>query len=115
MLPLAVCAGLSSIGLLIMAWANSVELAVAGYAFFGLASMTFLSLHNGQTLRVLPKPQNRGRDMGLFNLTNTVPSLIIPWMTLAMVPAFGFGGLFFVLAALVGIATVLLAQMSYRR
>lgn len=115
MLPLAVCAGLSTAGLLAMAFATSVELAIAGYAFFGLASMTFLSLHNGQTLRVLPRPQNRGRDMGLFNLTNTVPSLIIPWMTLAMVPSFGFSGLFLVLAGLVALATVLLAQMSYRR
>ena len=115
MLPLAVCAGLSTAGLLAMAFATSVDLAIGGYAFFGLASMTFLSLHNGQTLRVLPRPQNRGRDMGLFNLTNTVPSLIIPWMTLAMVPSFGFSGLFLVLAGLVALATVLLAQMSYRR
>jgi hypothetical protein len=77
--------------------------------------MTFLSLHNGQALRVLPRPQNRGRDMGFFNLTNTVPSLIIPWMTLAMVPKFGFSGLFLVLAGLVALAAILLAQMSYRR
>ena len=115
MLPLAICAALSASGLLAMALTQNVQTAIAGYAFFGLASMTFLSLHNGQTLRVLPKPQNRGRDMGLFNLTNTVPSLIIPWMTLAMVPTFGFSGLFLVLAGLVGVATVLLAQMSYRR
>lgn len=115
MLPLAICAGLSALGLLVMSLAQDVQTAIAGYAFFGLASMTFLSLHNGQTLRVLPKPQNRGRDMGLFNLTNTVPSLIIPWMTLAMVPTFGFSGLFLALAGLVAIATVLLAQMSYRR
>ena len=115
MLPLAICAALSSLGLLTMALAHNVQTAIAGYAFFGLASMTFLSLHNGQTLRVLPKPQNRGRDMGLFNLTNTVPSLIIPWLTLAMVPSFGFSGLFLVLATLVALAAVLLAQMSYRR
>ena len=98
-----------------MALSKDIQAAIVGYAFFGLASMTFLSLHNGQTLRVLPRPQNRGRDMGVFNLTNTVPSLIIPWLTLAMVPTFGFGGLFFVLAGLVGIASLLLAQMSYRR
>ncbi|NNF93878.1 MAG: MFS transporter, partial [Altererythrobacter sp.] len=48
-------------------------------------------------------------------LTNTVPSLIIPWMTLAMVPTFGFSGLFLVLAGLVTLAAILLAQMSYRR
>ena len=77
--------------------------------------MTFHSLQNGKTLRVLPRPQNRGRDMGFFNLTNTIPSLIIPWLTLAMVPTFGFNGLFFILAALAGISTLLLSQMSYRR
>lgn len=115
MLPLAICASLSAFGLLVMSFAQDVQTAIAGYAFFGLASMTFLSLHNGQTLRVLPKPQNRGRDMGFFNLTNTVPSLIIPWLALAMVPTFGFSGLFLVLAGLVAIAAVLLAQMSYRR
>lgn len=115
MLPLAICSGLSMAGLLIMAMAPVVGIAIAGYAFFGLASMTFLSLHNGQILRVLPRPQNRGRDMGFFNLTNTIPSLIIPWLTLAMVPTFGFNGLFFILAALAGISTLLLSQMSYRR
>ena len=115
MLPLAICSGLSMAGLLIMAMAPVVGMAIAGYTFFGLASMTFLSLHNGQTLRVLPRPQNRGRDMGFFNLTNTIPSLIIPWLTLAMVPTFGFNGLFFILAALAGISTLLLSQMSYRR
>lgn len=114
-LPLAICAALSASGLILMAASHSIQLAIAGYAFFGLASMTFLSLHNGQTLRVLPKPQNRGRDMGIFNLTNTVPSLIIPWLALAMVPTFGFDGLFLVLAVLVGFASLLLAQMSYRR
>ena len=115
MLPLAICAALSALGLVLMALSKDIQAAILGYAFFGLASMTFLSLHNGQTLRVLPRPQNRGRDMGIFNLTNTVPSLIIPWLTLAMVPTFGFGGLFFVLAGLVGVASLLLAQMSYRR
>jgi len=115
MLPLAVCAGLSAFGLITMSLAQNVQTAIAGYAFFGLASMTFLSLHNGQALRVLPRPQHRGRDMGLFNLTNTFPSLIIPWMALAMVPKFGFSGLFLVLAGLVTLAAILLAQMSYRR
>ena len=51
----------------------------------------------------------RGRDLGFFNLTNTVPSLIMPWLTLAMVPVFGFSGLFWVLAGLAALATLLLA------
>ncbi|TNE35076.1 MAG: MFS transporter [Alphaproteobacteria bacterium] len=112
MLPLAVCAGLSSCGLLGMALAGNLDLALGGYFLFGIASMTFLSLHASQTLRVLPRPQHRGRDLGFFNLTNTVPSLIIPGFTLALVPVFGFSGLFLLLALFSAAACVLLSTLS---
>jgi predicted MFS family arabinose efflux permease len=94
-----------------MSAADGLAMGIAGYALFGLASGIFLALHSSQTLRVLPAPQNRGRDLGLFNLTNTVPSLITPWLTLALVPAFGFGALFLVLSALSVLATILLMTM----
>ena len=110
-LPLTICAAMVGVGLLAMAAANSLALVVAAYAFFGLASSIFLALHSSQTLRVLPAPQHRGRDLGLFNLTNTMPSLVMPWLTLALVPDYGFGALFIVLAALAGMASLLLATM----
>jgi predicted MFS family arabinose efflux permease len=78
---------------------------------FGLASSVFLALHTSQTLRVLPRPHTRGRDLGIFNLTNTVPSLIMPWLTLALVPAYGFDALFLLLAGLATIASALLLTM----
>lgn len=112
MLPLAVSAGISAAGLAMMALAPSLEFAIAGYMLFGVASMLFLALHSGQTLRVLPRPQTRGRDLGLFNLTNTVPSMIIPWLTLSLVPLFGFAGLFWVLAALCALASLLVAAIA---
>ena len=109
--PLAVGAGIGAGGLLIMAASQDLAVAIAGYVVFGLSTSVFLALHSSQTLRVLPRPETRGRDLGLFNLTNTVPSLIMPWLTLALVPVFGFGGLFVVLSALAGLATVLLITM----
>lgn len=112
MLPLAISAGLSALGLVGMAQAERLEMAIAGYVVFGVASVLFLSLHSSQTLRVLPRPRTRGRDLGLFNLTNTVPSLIIPWLTLSLVPLFGFSGLFWVLAALSGAACLLIATLA---
>ena len=115
MLPLAILAGLSSCGLVIMAVADTLNGALAGYIFFGIASMTFLSLHSSQTLRVLPRPQHRGRDLGFFNLTNTVPSLIIPGLTLTVVPVFGFSSLFLLLAALAALACLLIARISVPR
>jgi hypothetical protein len=46
--------------------------------------------------------------LGFFNLTNTAPSLIMPWLTLAIVPKFGFSNFFYLLAALaLGAASIL--------
>lgn len=110
-LPLAVTAGSSALGLMVMALADGIGAAIFGYILFGLTASIFLSLHTGQTLRVLPRAKHRGRDLGIFNLTNTVPSLIMPWLTLLLVPAFGFSGLFWLLGGLAGLASVLLASL----
>lgn len=110
-LPLAIGAGIGTGGLLIMALAQDLAGAIAGYVVFGLSTGVFLALHSSQTLRVLPRPETRGRDLGLFNLTNTMPSLIMPWLTITLVPLFGFAGLFVALAALAAIATALLVTM----
>lgn len=111
-LPLVIASALAAAGLVTMAMAQGMFLAVAGYALFGLAASVFLSLHSSQTLRVLPSPAHRGRDLGLFNLTNTVPSMIMPWLTLGLVPVFGFAGLFWLLSGLAGTAGVLLLSLT---
>lgn len=106
--PLMASAALVSLGLLIMAASRTIAFALTGYFIFGVAGAVFLALHSAQTLRVLPRPTRRGRDLGIFNLTNTLPSIIMPGLTLAMVPYFGFAGLFFLLAALCAIAFTIL-------
>lgn len=110
-LPLAIAAGGAGAGLVAMAAAPGLGWAIAGYAAFGIATGVFLALHTAQTLRVLPRPATRGRDLGLFNLTNTVPSLIMPVLTLALVPAFGFGALFALLALLAAAACAILLSL----
>jgi MFS family permease len=112
--PLVWSSGIVGIGLLIMAVAPTVTVAIAGYVAFGLASSVFLALHSSQTLRVLPRPHTRGRDLGFFNLTNTVPSLIMPWLTLALVPSYGFDALFLLLAGLALFGWLLLLMMPRR-
>lgn len=89
-LVLAGCAFCSAVGLLVMSAATNVKQASVAYVGFGLATTTFLSLHSGQTLRMLPNPELRGRDLGLFNLTNTLPSIIMPVLAIAIVPTAGF-------------------------
>lgn len=109
--PLAAAAVLTCAGLIGMALAADPTSAKAAYLVFGIATTAFLSLHSGQTLRVLPRADHRGRDLGIFNLTNTIPSLIMPWLTISLVPGFGFDALFLLLAALAAAAVLLLATM----
>lgn len=110
-LPLAVAAALSGSGLVVLALSSDIGWATAGYLLFGIATTVFLSLHSGQMLRVLPDPAHRGRDLGVFNLTNTVPSLVMPWLTLALVPDFGFTSLFALLALLAFTSAAILSAL----
>lgn len=111
MLPLAIAAFGAGGGLALMALAGSEAAGMASYGVFGVSAAVFLALHNGQTLRVLPRPDRRGRDLGLFNLTNTIPSLIMPGIALALVPGFGFAGMFVLLAVLTVLAGALLVRL----
>lgn len=110
--PLALCAFCSALGLVAMLSAKSIGQAMAAYVLFGLATTVFLSVHSGQILRVLPNPDHRGRDLGLFNLTNTAPSLIMPWLTIAVVPERGYATLFGILAALAAVSSAMLLWLN---
>ena len=109
---LAACALCSGIGLIAMSVATDVGQASLAYVVFGLATATFLSLHSGQTLRVLPNPARRGRDLGLFNLTNTLPSMIMSVLAVTIVPQAGFPILLKVLALLVFAASAMLFSVG---
>lgn len=112
-LPLAGCALLCATGMLVMAAAGELRLAIAGYVVFACAAAIFLALHAGQTLRVLPAPEHRGRDLGLFNLTNTLPSMVMPWLTVLLVPELGYSGLFVLFAGLALVSAGLLSTFSH--
>ncbi|MBJ7499288.1 MAG: MFS transporter [Sphingopyxis sp.] len=114
-LPLVVSAAVSAAGMIGMAFSAEIDMAKASYLAFGTATTVFLSLHTSQTLRILPRSDRRGRDLGIFNLTNTVPSLIMPWLTISLVPGFGYDALFLLLAGLTAIAVLLLATMPRPR
>lgn len=108
---LSILAAVSGAGLVAMALAGDPAAAKLAYLLFATAGATFLALHASQTLRILPDPERRGRDIGIFNLTNTAPSLIMPWLAISVVPGFGFDRLFLLLALLALAAAALLATI----
>ncbi|WP_427963435.1 MFS transporter [Altererythrobacter sp.] len=111
-MPLVICAAIAAGGLAVMAMAPGLVIAIVGYVLFGLAATVFLSLHAAQTLRVLPNPKTRARDLGFFNLTNTIPSMIMPGLTLLLVPVFGFEGLFALLCVLAASSGLILLSIT---
>jgi MFS family permease len=110
--PLQACALIAAAGLLAMAFATDLFAAMLAYGLFGVSSAVFLALHSAQTLRILPRPDRRGRDLGLFNLANTAPSLVMPWLAIALIPLFGFPALYLLLALLAGFAGILLSPLA---
>jgi MFS family permease len=111
-LPLAGAALLCAAGMIVMAAAGTLAWAIAGYVVFAIAAAIFLSLHASQTLRVLPAPQHRGRDLGFFNLTNTLPAMVMPWLTVLLVPTLGYSALFVLFAVLALVSAALLASFA---
>ena len=95
----------AAVGLLIMATQQrNLAWAMAGYAVFGCATASFLALHSAFSMQLLPSPERYGRDLGVLNLTNTVPNVIAPVLALWLVPGRGFSPLLTVLAVLVLLA-----------
>ncbi len=76
---------------------------------FSCSTAIFLSLNNAYAMQLLPSPARRGRDMGVLNLTNTLPAFVAPGLAMWLVPGRGFGLLLVVLAvALVAAAICVL-------
>ncbi|HEY0164570.1 MAG TPA: MFS transporter [Sphingomicrobium sp.] len=107
--------GMAALGLLIMAWQEQLAVAMIGYAIFGCATASFLALHSAFSMQLLPSPARHGRDLGVLNLTNTLPNLIAPALAIWLVPGRGFTLLLTVLAVLMmvaGLCIVLIGKDS---
>ncbi|MGC6398994.1 MFS transporter [Sphingomonas sp. FW199] len=92
-----------------MALAPSPAAAMIAYCVHAVCALAFLALHEGLILQLLPDPLWRGRDLGLMNLTNTIPSLVGAILTALLATPRDFGALLLVLAAamVVGAISVL--------
>ncbi len=89
-------------GLVGMALAPGFVGAAIGYGVAQTGLSVFLALHSALAMQLLPSPDTRGRDLGVLNLTNTLPACVPPLLA-ALVPAgAGLGAVFVVLALVAG-------------
>lgn len=97
-----------TLGLLVMALLPSWAPAALGYVLFSCGVGVFLALQATYAMRLLPSATHRGRDLGILNLTNTIPALIVPTLAWPMITTVGFGPLLLILAVLTTLSGVLM-------
>lgn len=105
---LAATVAMLTAGLLIMAWLPQWAPAAVGYVMFSCGVGAFLSVQATYAMHLLPSPQHRGRDLGILNLTNTIPALAAPALAVALVTVDDFGPLLLILAVLTALAGALI-------
>jgi MFS family permease len=110
--PLLLTIALIAAGLAVMAAASQWTPAVVGYALFLIGSNSFLSLHSTFAMQQLRNPRHHGRDLGLFNLTNTLPALITPMLAVGVIGAVGYSGLLAALAVAMVVPALLVARLE---
>lgn len=101
--------------LVLLALAPVWPIAAAAYVLFAIAQAVFLALQQTYVMQLLPAPQHRGRDLGILNLTNTLPSIIGPALAFVLISGGGFRGLMLVLAGLAVVAGVLMGRVREPR
>lgn len=91
---------LAAIGLAGMAVAPDWRWAAIAFVAYAIGSAVFLALHAAFAMQLLPTPAHRGRDLGLLNLTNTLPALLGPLLAWMLATPRDFSAVLLVLAAL---------------
>ena len=71
-----VAALVGAAGLAGMAGAVNAWQGAAAFCLFSAGTAVFLSLNTTFAMQLLPRPDRRGRDLGLVNLANTLPAMI---------------------------------------
>lgn len=110
--PLLAMLAILATGLATMALATSFWLAVAAYALFMVGSNSFLALHSAFTMQHLPDPRHHGRDLGLMNLTNTLPAVTTPLLAVTVIGWGGYPALLAILAAMMAIPALIVARLN---
>ncbi|AQR73675.1 MFS transporter [Sphingomonas sp. LM7] len=83
---LVVSAVIMAGGLALMSSAHSWPMATLGFGAATAGMSVFLALQSALAMQLLPSPGHRGRDLGILNLTNTLPAMVAPLLALALSP-----------------------------
>ena len=97
---LAAAAIVAAAGLVGMVLATSFAAGAAAFCVYSGGTSVFLALHASFAMQLLPSARHKGRDLGIVNLTNTLPGLLGPVLTWTLATPRDFDAVLVVLAVL---------------
>jgi MFS family permease len=112
---LLAAAGVAALGLVGMALARDWTEGAVAFAIHSAGWSVFLALHAGFAMQLLPDPRRRGRDLGLLNLTNTLPKLLGPALTWWLATPRDFDAALLTAAVLTGCGGLTILAVRGRR
>jgi MFS family permease len=112
---LLLAALVAAAGLVGMALARTWSIGAAAFTVYAMGSSVFVALHAGVAMLLLPDPRHRGRDLGLLNLANTLPSLLGPPLAWLLATPRDFAGVMLVLAGLTASGGLAMLAVTTRR
>ena len=97
---LAAAAMVAAAGLVGMVLATSFTAGATAFCVYSGGTSVFLALHASFAMQLLPSARHKGRDLGIVNLTNTLPGLLGPVLTWTLATPRDFDAVLVVLAVL---------------
>lgn len=101
-------------GLLGMAGADNAWQGAAAFCVYATGTAVFLSLHVTFAMQLLPRPDRRGRDLGLVNLTNTAPAIVGTLIVWQLAAPQDFTPVLLAFAAIKGIGAIVILAVRER-
>jgi MFS family permease len=99
-----------AISMLLLAFAHSWGLVIVAAVIFGLGYGVYLGVDFALVTDVLPSAESRAKDMGVFNIANTLPQVLVPIIAAVTVTTFHNYTIIFVVVAVAAILSGVLVQ-----
>jgi MFS family permease len=99
-----------AVSMLMLAFAHSWGLVIGAAVLFGLGYGVYLGVDFALVADVLPSPETRGKDMGIFNIANTLPQVVVPIIAAVTVTAFHNYTVIFIIVAVAAVLSGVLVQ-----
>ncbi|HLG77771.1 MAG TPA: MFS transporter, partial [Ktedonobacteraceae bacterium] len=102
-----------AVSMLILAFVTSWAGVLVAAAIFGLGYGVYIAVDIALITEVLPSAGDRGKDMGVFNIANSLPQVIVPIIAVITVSSFhNYSVLFVVVAIAAVLSGVLIAPIK---